>query len=238
LLQFKVHQLDLGGRHYLLLPKLSPSQLKVIGEGLEARGFRVRKSRHLVARKGRDSLRILPSGYASSSMDLVDVIAPLVPSLLTTPKEPASLEFLSSLYFTIGQEVPVGVRLMPRMESGRLWDLLRRGRTCGLAPDEHKVASTLIEGSDSVLNATADFPFEGASTRVLGATRYYLGRLPSKDYAARLTRAGSVGHRNSFLPRSGLVTFRGCKIPSRVKLIEVFEDIGDWSGYCLQGAKG
>jgi hypothetical protein len=230
LLRFKVYQLQLGPRHYLLLPKMNGRQMEVIEQRLAKKGFSVRLSGSLVAKSREGVLHLNPSGTCWSAFDPGDLILPAVPEVLEAPKEHVPLRTLQSVYFKTGGSAKA-VRLSTRIESGSNWDRLRAAGECGLCPDEHAVATFLISRAGGTCELLTDFFTEGASPRLCGRKRYFDSALPCREVASTLRVAGGDTSRNSYLRRDNMLRLKKELWPSKSDLSELFHSLGEWCSF-------
>jgi hypothetical protein len=143
---YRVHELSIAGRHYILLPKLNFAQMQVLAKSLTESGLVVRHSSVISARSMKGVIHVDPRGFCWSVFDPSDEILPAIPALLKRWKERKPLKELADLYFMVansgGKTV---VRLSTRVESSTLWRALRASGDCGLAPDEYAVISFLLQ---------------------------------------------------------------------------------------------
>lgn len=229
MLDFRLLQIRLRSRFYLLLPKLNSSQVRIIGERLKERDFTVEKDSLLVATKRGTAVHIDPSGFCWSSKDPTDAIAPIIPEILGVPKEAVPLDELQNRYFRLQRfKTSVAVRLSARIESSTLWRELRASGECGLTPDERAVASLLLESSTGGCVMLTDFPTQGSHSRMIGKKQYYESSLDPAEAASTLRVAGPAGIRNSYLPERCVLLLRSIRRPSREKLVELFDSLGEW----------
>ncbi|HEV2120761.1 MAG TPA: hypothetical protein VGS11_11765, partial [Candidatus Bathyarchaeia archaeon] len=82
---FKVHELIIVGRHYILLPKLNYAQMEVLANRLAQTGFLVSRSNVISAKSAKGVIHVDPRGFCWSSFDPRDEILPIIPNLLETP---------------------------------------------------------------------------------------------------------------------------------------------------------
>jgi len=229
LLRFKVHQLKLKGRHYLLLPKLNGRQMGILKERLASTGFSVEMKDMLTARSREGTIKISPSGFCSSSLDPSDSVLPVVPDLLRTRAEKVPLRVLEDAYFRTSRSADLlTVRLYPRMECSSLWEAMRASDVCGLAPDEHAVAVFLINRTEGKCALVTDFPVDDAKPRVYGRRRYFNSKLDGAEGAASLRSAGVRGQRNSYLRRDGTMVLQCGTDSPRRDWLELFGTLGEW----------
>jgi hypothetical protein len=229
---FSLHSFEVGGRHIVLLPKLNVAQLKFLREEFVERGFDPRTAPGPRSR-GRGAVHILESGFCWASFDLVDAVAPLVPAMLDIGRQPVVLDDLRAKYFE-AQHAAEGasVRIHARVEASWIWKELRASGAVGLTPDEREVVCFLIRHGGPCRLVT-DFADDESSegTRVGG--RLYYSTLVDWDVAhSTLRSTGTWGRRNSYLPKSGVLTLRRWTPPSRGELKGLFSSLGDWCGFC------
>jgi hypothetical protein len=225
---FGFHQVQLGSKFYLLLPKLNELQLRAIGRRLAERGFAVETGSSLKATSRKAALYVNPVGYCWSSVDPADAIAPSIPQLLRAPKQKASVSELASRYFDVQTDgSSASVRLSTRMESSTLWHGLRADGLVALTPDERAVVSFLV-GASGGCELLTDFPRLGSRVRIIGRRQYYESRLGPAEAKSTLRALGERGLRNSYLPERGVLVFDSFSLPSRKELARVFESLGEW----------
>jgi len=227
-LRFVVHHLQLRKRHFILLPKLTFTQLQFIAESLERRGCSIISWNPIVARSKEGNIRVTKTGLCRSSFDASDLVLPTVPDLLTFPKEEVPLGILQGMYFrevrTHGYSV---IRLSPRLEYSSAWSNLRRAGGCALAPDEHQICASMIRLARRI-GIVADFPSFGAEAFVVGRQRYFKSTLAKAEALATLRVIGEEESRNSYLARDGTLRLIGFSMPGKRALIDLFAGLGDW----------
>lgn len=220
-----------GSRHCILLPKLNRRQLRFLRRRLGRDRVEVKESGSMSARCGGAMVHVEPSGYCWSSADPADSILPLVPELLSFPKERTSPRKLTGMYFHVGLEGEVGIaRVGARLECFASWETLRRTGGCGLAPDEEEMFSRLVGRTQGPLSMVTDFVSDESVPVVLGRRRYFRSRLSVRETLLTLRGIGTRGTRNSYLPRDGLLELdRTCVQGNR--LAELTQDLGEWCYY-------
>jgi hypothetical protein len=229
LLPFKVHQFNLSGRHYLLLPKLTSRQMSILAVRLGKTGAAVSLSSSLVAKSKEGSIHVDPIGICWSTSDPADAILPLIPELLASHNERIALGELGSMYFRAGRrQGKTVVRLSTRLEASALWDALRAAGDCGLSPDEHAVVSTILRLTKGRCVMVTNFPFDGAASRICGGKQYYEGPIDSAEAASTLRQVGGSSRRNSYVPRDATLTFDRLFSPSEAELSSLLGSLGEW----------
>jgi len=229
LFPFKVHQFNLSGRHYLLLPKLTSRQMGILAGRLEKTGASVSLSSSLLAKSKEGSIHVDPIGICWSMSDPADVILPLIPDILASPNERISLGELSSMYFRAGRsQGKTVVRLSTRLEASALWDTLRAAGECGLAPDEHAVVSTILRLAKGRCVMVTNFPFDGAATRICGGKQYFEGPIDSTEAASTLRPVGGSSRRNSYVPRDATLTLDRLFSPPEAELASLLGSLREW----------
>jgi hypothetical protein len=229
-LSFKVHHLQIAGRHFILLPKLNSKQMGIIGERLAKGGFSILSRSRLSARSKAGLIHIEPSGFCWSNFDPIDAVLPSIPDVLDCDKERVPLERLRAMYFMAKTDGMPFVRLFLRLESMSNWDRLRASGGCGLAPDEHRVATFLIREAGGICHAVTDFPRADSIPRVEGRLRYFESALSAAEALETLRVVGARKPRNSYMPRNGIVGPSVPPIPDS-KLVEICGQLGDWCGF-------
>jgi hypothetical protein len=229
LLPFKVHQLQLGGRHYLLLPKLNTMQAEILESRLVKSGFSVERGEVLTARSRQGAIHVAKSGLCWSSLDPSDWVLPAIPDLLASPKERTSLASLRSLYLSLPRSgASKAIRLFTRVECGPLWLKMRASDGCGLAPDEHAVATFLFNRTDRRCALLTDFFVDGATPRICGRRRYFDSDLKSDEAVATLRVVGRRGIRNSYVNKEGTFRLAGLRAVRQLDWESLFEELGEW----------
>jgi hypothetical protein len=229
LLPFRVHQFLLSGRHYLLLPKLNHRQVQTLVSRLQSKGYSVRFSGYLTASLAGRAIHVDPSGLCWSAADPDDAILPAIPALLQCQKEEVTLRDLKTKYFRIQREGKASaLRFSTRLESFSHWEELRALGQCGLSPDEHLLASFLMENAKGSCTLLTDFVAECSSPVVYGRGRFFRSKLTSKEAGSTLGRVGERSSRNSYLPRDGTIRLEGGFHPSNADLREAFARMDEW----------
>jgi len=229
LLRFKVHQLELGGRHYLLLPKLNARQVDILGQRLEGLGFSVHQGELLRAKSKQGTVTVSPAGFSWSTFDPSDTVLPAIPNLLSVAKERISLDALKGRYLRVqGSPGASTVHLSLRLESSPLWEKLRASGECGLAPDEHTLASFLIRRVEGRCGLITDFPADDPTPHLFGRKRYFESMLEPEEAASTLRVAGGRGARNSYVVRGGAIRLRGLLSLARRDWLDWFAELGEW----------
>lgn len=229
---FLFHAIDTGGRTTILLPKLNRAQVEIIRERLESLGFKTAGYFAIRAERKGTVVHVRPSGLCWSSSDPTDVIAPVVPRLLSAKKENVTPEELEGYYFTPKESSGlVRLNLKPRIESSALWDQLRARGLCGLTPDEHTVYKSLLESGGGECRLLTDFPVEGSVMRRKGRKVYFDSSLEPEEAASTLRVVGLTQERNSYLPRDSLLEFGALGLSQdkkKERQRRVFADLGEW----------
>ena len=223
-----MHQLRLGGKHLILLPKLNSGQLVSIARSLRGKGCAIRAGDPLFARTNEGSLRLTSAGLCQSSFDASDLLLPCLPEVLEFSKETVPLEVLSAMYFKGSLSMTsTAQRLVTRMEHSSVWDELRRTGQCALAPDVYAASLSLIRSARECQVVT-DFPSDTGAPFVVGKKRYFRSKLESGEASSTLRVIGSVGQRNSYVRRDGTLGLTASQRPTDAELRDLFADIGEW----------
>jgi hypothetical protein len=230
LLPFRVYHFQIAGRHFVLLPKLNSKQMGIFGERLAKRGFSILSGSPLSAKSKAGLIHIDASGLCWSSFDPIDAVLPSIPKVLDCNKERVPLERLKRMYFMARTEGAHFVRLSLRVESLSNWDRLRASGGCGLAPDEHRVATFLIEEAGGISHAITDFPQPDSVPTVQGRRRYFESTLSAAEALDTLRVVGERKRRNSYMPRNGIMGLSVLSIPDS-KLVDICGQLGDWCGF-------
>jgi hypothetical protein len=236
MLRFTLHQLYVPslGKYLLPLPKLRPEQLTLLSAHLEGRGFEVRpggrRGRQL-ARKGAQRISIDGAlGLAASGEDMLDALAPAVPSLLACGNPGGGVTGPSACYFSLkGYGGSAKVQLSPRVESLTTWTCLRRDGLCGLTPDEATVLGRLLARAPRSfrVDCVTSKPKQGSKGLQVGRNVYYRSSVPAADFLSSL-RTIDTGAEGTdcctYLPRDSVIALRGL----RVDMNDVAKELGEW----------
>jgi len=228
LLSFKVYTLLLGGRQYLLLPKLNSSQFEVLARRFEEIGI-VERGMILAVNTRRGMISASEAGLCWASFDQSDAVLPVVPDLLSCPKEEAPVEIIRSKYLIMERlRGWVSVRMLPRLEGSSLWRKMRASGGCSLAPDEHAVVSSLFRRTRGVWEMVTDFFVDGSTPLLFGRKRYFKSELDSYEAASTLGVVGKRGRRNSYLPNDGEIgSIPTCAL-ARSDWVDLLSNLGEW----------
>ena len=229
MLEFSLHEIRVGSRFYILLPKLNRTQMQTLGAGLKRQGFAVGGDSSMKA-KGRGAiLHIDSGGLCWSNADPADWIVPAIPELLSAPKEEVPLEALKRQYFSLQTSGSTAIlRFEPRIERGSLWRALRNSDQCGLSPDETAVLLFLLESAAGGCDLLTDFPTSTSLRRAIGGKLYFDSHLNLSEIRSTLRSAGRRSTRNSYLPWRGILRLAKFKNPPRGQYAELFEGLGEW----------
>jgi hypothetical protein len=229
LLPFKAHHLLVGNRHILPLPKLSSPQLQFLVGEIEKRGFVVRQEAGSVTATSQGpAVHLEQAGYCWSSKDPSDLILPLVPELLSFPKERVTAMEFSQMYFSafLADGVP-SVKARPRLEAASNWAKLRAIGDCGLTPDERLAASSLVGSADLVGPLVTDFPTDESSSMFIGRRMYFQSVVPGPEAGTALREVGEMKRRNCYVPRDGVFRNFGPSLMMECSS-EVASEAGEW----------
>ncbi|MDG6964161.1 MAG: hypothetical protein JRN16_04235 [Nitrososphaerota archaeon] len=204
MLSFRVHQLEIGRLHFILLPKLNRAQSNFLVSAFERRGYSVEGRGRICARRRKETVHVEPPGYCWSAADPADLILPLVEDLLSFPKERVPPKELEDMYLLADRSSGRGaVRLSPRLETHSRWARLRKEGRCGLSPDEGLVASSLMGMSEGPCSMVTDYYSDGAVPVIWGRRRYFEASLSPEEASRTLRSVEAKGERNSYLPMGG-----------------------------------
>ena len=227
-----MHQLHLDNleRYYLPLPKLNARQVEFLLRNLQDRGFRTRAgSRLLRITAGATAVSVDPAGLSWSHGELLDAIAPAIPSLLAFAKGAAANARLDPRYVYFSAKKVRGrlieFQFFTRMESLRTWTELRRVGLCGLTPDEKAVIESLLEGAEGTVECVTDYFSEKSSPILIGRRLYYRSTISVDEFAATLRTVSQSSQRNSYLPRESILRMT---TKDRFEFRHVFEGLGEW----------
>ena len=228
MLSFKVHQFHVLGRYYTLLPKLTLPQVRNFADRLKRNGFHVEPSPMLTARSREGVVHVDASGLCWSSFNPSDSILPAIPEVLAFPKQTIPLKELRGKYFSPTKSgANTVVHFSVRMESASLWRALRASGECGLAPDEHTVASFILRHSEGTCKLVTDFPAAGSVPLMCGRKRYFISSLEKSQAELTLREAGEKNVRNSYVRRDSTIRLEASS-SSRDDLLRLFEELGEW----------
>ncbi len=209
---------QLGRSHYLLLPKMNRAQTITLERRLAATGFA-------------DAIHISSSGFCWASFDPGDAVLPTIPSALNMEREPIPAGEILAKYVTSKRYAKyTSFRFNTRIESSRLWELLRGQDDCALAPDEHTVATFLLRRATGTCAVLTDFPTDGCTRKIYGGHQYFESRIDAQEAASTLRSGGQRRTRNSYLPRNGLLTLNFDSITPR-EMTELVGQFGPWCGF-------
>ncbi|MDG7007577.1 MAG: hypothetical protein JRN06_04965 [Nitrososphaerota archaeon] len=229
MLSFRVHQLRIGRLHYLLLPKMTRAQMNVISRRVSRAGYSVELSSSLSARSGQGTIQVDPSGVCRSTVDIADLIVPAVPDILACDRERIPLGELESLYLTTDRSGRKSrVRISTRTESFLLWEIMRASGDCGLSPDEHAVATFLLERASGTCGVLTDFPEDGSVARMVEGRRYFDSKISPAMAAKTLRVAGTKYPKNSYLRRDGILELSDIGSSSAGDWLDLFDELGEW----------
>jgi len=223
-----VHQLQVGGKHYLLLPKLNSQQVEILARRFSEIGT-VQTNVALVVKSREGTIMVSEEGLCWSSFDPSDVVLPAVPALLSCPKEEASVETIKRKYFRASRSKEgTTFHVLPRLESSSLWRKLRALDQCALAPDEHAVVTFLLKRIRGDCEMITDFPVEGSTPLVIGRKRYFDSKINPEMAVSTLRVVEERGQRNSYLRRDGRIGPSPVSAPGRHDWLGLFSDLGEW----------
>jgi hypothetical protein len=223
MLRYSLHQIFLEelDKYYLPLPRLSPAQLNFIAKNLRMKGFRVDLGALIRAKSGSHLISINSSGLAFSNKDLIDTLAPVIPSLLSMQKARVTY----NPYFVIKRNREhAQIQLFTRIESLRIWRELRRIDESALTPDEHYVISALLKNYTGKINGITDYPCEEYRIVQIGRRVYYDCMMDAREYVSNLRLIEKKGNKNSYLPRSSVLTLENFKLEDT----NISEELGEW----------
>ena len=231
LLPFKVHQIVIRKRRYLLLPKLAQAQMGIIAKRLEEKGCFLRGVDPIVAHSSEGVVSVSKGGVCRSTFDASDLVLPSIPEILASPRENTPLEDVLSCYLSHAKtkdgEV---VRFSPRVESWSAWSALRADEGCALSPDEQALVAFVMSKA-KLCDLVTDFPIDGSKPRRIGGGLYFDTALEGASAVSTLRRVGERRERNSYLKRDGILRLHGFSYPDQKEWLGLFADLGDWCSY-------
>jgi len=225
-------------RHFALLPKMNDQQVRMVADRISSLGFRILSDETIEGRKGGETFHADPAGVCWANEDPTDIIAPIVPQILSSKKQRLSLVQLRGKYFaqrTSGRRSIV--RFFLRMESSRWWKGLRAMDQCALAPDEQAVASFLLSQCKGRCGFLTDFPSSSFEVKRIGRKQFYISQIEASEAALCLRSSSAKGARNAYLPKDGVLKVRSFNQPGEKEWTELFSGLGDWCGFSVERAE-
>lgn len=231
MLGFKVHHFGVKGRNYILFPKLNRYQMRLLAERFTSAGFCLKHGPPVTAMSPELTIHVEPLGLCWSSQDLSDVLLPMVPEVLGCKKEAATLETIFGMYARVFpcREGSI-VRFSTRLEMLGNWDNLRASASCGLAPDERLIASSLLRAVGGTCRVVTDFSVAGSAPFSAGGRLYFRSELPVSRVLDTLRTAGTMGRENSYLPRDGTLSLDRLA-PTSKDFARSIEELGEWCSF-------
>ena len=228
MLRFKVHHLQLGKRHYVLLPKLNSLQIDVLAKRFAEMGV-VRRDVFLAVTSKEGTIRVSEMGLCWSSFDPSDAVLPAVPALLSCPREEAPLETIRRMYLIVSKSRDrLTAKITPRLETSTLWRGLRRSGECALAPDEHAIGSFILQRVRGKCEMVTDFFVDGSTPLVFGRRRYFNSKLGPDEAALALRKVGERHQRSSYVPQDGELGPVPVSSISQRDWIDLVAELGEW----------
>jgi len=227
MLPFKVHHLEIRGKHYLLLPKLNDKQMGILVGRLERNRFSVLRASSILARSARGTIHVDSSGLCWGYFDPEDILLPVIPDLLSCPKQAIPLEAMKDLYF---RSKGSSARMVTRVETGTAWKCLRASGDCGLTPDERAVTLEVV-GEAGAVRLVTDYSGADPTYHTFGHRRYFEMAVNSEEAESTLRSAGELRARNSYLKCDGGLGPRMGILPH---LRETFSELGEWCYFTPQ----
>lgn len=230
-MRFNLHQvvLEAGGLYFLPLPKLNLSQRGAIAARLKDLGYRLNIGRVLRASSSSGFLRVDSSGLATSNLDMLDPLAPIIPHLLEAKKESVPSDVLAGMYFDVrGARRKHIVRLKVRAESSTLWRELRAANESLLTPDEATAVRFLLSRAEGRVEVVTDYPTEESKVRQIGRRVYFSSMIDVAEFASNLRTVEGQKPRNAYLPTSAVLGLQHFHAPTEDELVRVLDDLGEW----------
>ncbi len=230
-MRFNLHQflLEAGGQYYLPLPKLNLSQQGAIAARLKDLGYRLNIGRVLRASSSSGFIRVNSSGLATSNMDMLDPLAPLIPRLLEAKKEGVPSQVLAGMYFDVrGARRKHIARLKVRAEGSTLWRELRAANESLLTPDEAAAVRFLLSRAEGRVEVVTDYPTEESKVRQIGRRVYFSSTIDVAEFASNLRTIDGRKPRNAYLPTSAVLALQHFQAPTKSELAKVLADLGEW----------
>ena len=209
--------------------------MQVVSDRLGAIGRVTTSSGWLSTRLEEGAVHVDPTGLCWSLVDPSDSILPIVPDLLSCPKEVVPLDRFQSKYIrTKSSNETSGVHLRVRLESDQPWNALRVAGDCALAPDEHMVAIFLMRSTLENCRVLSDFPDSHSKVNPIGRHMYFDSNLCSAVAASTLRMAGMKASRNSYLRRDGTLRFRCAPRATRRGWADLSNELGEWCFFSVR----
>ena len=168
-----------------------------------------------------------PSGLCWGYFDPEDILLPVIPDLLSCPKQAIPLKAMEGLYFRSNGSC---AKVATRVETGTAWKCLRASGDCGLTPDERTVTLEVVREVGSVRLVT-DYSGANPTHRTYGHRRYFEMAVNSEEAESTLRSAGELRARNSYLTCDGGLGRRKGTLPH---LREAFSEVGEWCYFTPQ----
>jgi len=202
--------------------------MKIIANRLANQGFNVDGSGPVSAKSKAGTILVDRVGLCWSTLELDDLILPVVPEILACKKEGVPLQALQDLYFkmsrTTGETL---IRISTRVESFANWYALRSSGQCGLTPDERLVSSFFMKSHGNSTLVT-DYPLEGSKQMFCGRKRYFETSLHGDEASSTLRAVGERRPRNSYLSRDATLKLDVEVSPSRHEIAELLNGLDEW----------
>lgn len=196
---------------------------------MQSKGFRVARARSGRVIAVRGDRRIMvdgPLGLATSSVDLLDALAPAVPAILGSREKGEDRPDALPRYASFKRSPRgVEVQLFTRMESSRTWTSLRREGLCGLTPDEALAIRAIAGPSQRYeVECVTDRPQEGSKPIQIGRRVYYRSSLPVSAFLGQLRTTDAEPAAGCYLPRNSLLSLPARSSTPRLEP----ELLGEW----------
>jgi hypothetical protein len=167
-------------------------------------------------------------GFCWASSDPSDLVGPVIPSLLSVPREASDLRDILGLYFTVRRKGDrTLVKIQTRLESGPSWDSLRVAGESGLFLDEATVIDFLLQRAKGRCDVLTDFPTSG-SKEVIKGNQYYISTLQVSEVRSALRVIGTDKAKNCYLRRNGLLLLEELAFPRISELYGLLTNLGAW----------
>lgn len=237
-MKYSLNQLSILGKYYLLLPKLNKMQLRLIQNRLENKDFKGRQTHELRYSLAKKFIVVRESGVLYSNFEALDLVGPLIPSILSCEREALSIQQACDKYFAVlldkGRKV---IRFKPRIEAFTLWTELRKHDQSGLTPDEAYILANMLSKARGKILVLTDFPTEDCHIKRIGKRQYYLCNIEVSEFISNLRTITEKKKRNCYLPRNSIIELDQLEEPSESELVDLISRLGEWFSFKVIAAK-
>jgi hypothetical protein len=223
---YRFHQLYLERRerYYVPLPKLSEEQFAVLSGRLGKNGFTTEGSS--LFRRATKSVRVGRQGLASANFDLADLLAPVIPEILSVKSYQKKAE--NPYYVIRNERGRFSVQLKLRIESLATWRDLRASDLSGLTPDEAAVFDFVTSQTEDPITCITDYPKESGRTVQIGRRVFYECNVERGEFLSNLRTIEVRNIRNTYPVKSATLNFKSVRLPSHEAFNDFRRQLGDW----------